>query len=454
MRAARITSSFMASHLTRRDFLAVSVAGAAGLAVSCQMPGYLRPGQKLRHAAVGVGGMGSGDLGQISSHPDVQVVALCDVDANNLAKAAALHPAARTYRDWRVMLRKEKRSIDSVCVSTPDHMHAPITMSAMALGKHVYCQKPLTHTVVEARRIAEFARKSGVVTQMGIQNHSGQNYLRAIEVFRSGICGPVEQVHVWTDRPAGWWPQDVVKPAGADPVPDSLEWDLWLGVAPQREYKNGTYHAFVWRGRKDFGTGAQGDMACHLMDPALWFLGLGQPSTIRSVGPKPKADSFPLWSEVQYRFGPTELSHAQGVDLTWHDGGRKPQSLFDAYGISDPYGNGSLFVGAKGALMVSPYEPCRFFPRGEKERTLQLPNIAGRNHWHQWVDACFQRVEATAGFDYAGLLTEVALLGNVALEFPGQTLHWNASQMDFGSNILANRFLHKDYRSGWEVKGL
>lgn len=444
----------MLSHLTRRDFLALTAAGTAGLAVSCQTPGLLQPGVKLRHAAVGVGGMGAGDLEQMSAHPDVQVVALCDVDANNLAKAAALHPTARTYRDWRVMLRKEKRAIDSVCVSTPDHMHAPITMSAMAMGKHVYCQKPLTHTVMEARRIAEFARKSGVVTQMGIQNHSGQNYLRALDVFRSGICGPVEQAHVWTDRPAGWWPQDVVKPIGEDPVPESLEWDLWLGVAPKRAYKEGAYHAFVWRGRKDFGTGAQGDMACHLMDPALWFLGLGQPHSIRSTGPKPKADSYPLWSEVQYRFGATELTHAEGMDLTWHDGGRKPQALFDEYGIADPYTNGSLFVGTEGALLVSPYEPCRWFPRGGEERQLQLPAIAGRNHWHQWVDACFGRVEATASFDYAGLLTEVALLGNVALEFPGQTLNWNASAMNFGSNILANRFLDKDYRNGWEVRGL
>lgn len=418
------------------------------------MPGYLQPGSKLRHAQVGVGGMGNADLGQISQHPDVQVVALCDVDANNLAKASAAHPAARTYRDWRQMLKVEKDAIDSVCVSTPDHMHAPVSMSALWYGKHVYCQKPLTHTVVEARSLAQLAKRKGVVTQMGIQNHSGENYLRALELFQGGICGPVEQVHVWTDRPAGWWPQNVERPEGSDPIPEHLNWDGWLGVAQDRPYKEGAYHAFVWRGRKEFGTGAQGDMACHLMDPALWFLGLGDPTSVRSLGPKPPADSFPDWSQVEYRFPATEHTAADGAGVTWHDGGRKPEDLFQRYGIENAYGNASLFVGTRGAFLVSPYEPCRFFDNDGKEVELEMPQTPGVNHWHQWVDACFGRIETTAPFEYSSLLTEVALLGNVALEYPGQELHWNGPLLRFAGRPDADGLLHKRYRSGWEVRGL
>lgn len=444
----------MTRHLTRRDFLALSSAAAAGLAVSCQMPGYLKPGQKLRHAQVGCGGMGGADLGQISQHPDVVVTALCDVDANNLKKAAEAHPAARTYTDWRAMLKAEKDQIDSVCVSTPDHMHAPVAMSALWYGLHVYCQKPLTHTVVEARTLARMARRKRVVTQMGIQNRSGQNYRRAVALFQDGICGAVEEAHVWTDRPAGWWPQNVERPQGNDPVPEHLDWDGWLGVAPDRPYKDGKYHAFAWRGRKDFGTGAQGDMACHLMDPALWFLELKDPLTVKSHGPKPPADSFPDWSQVSYRFPATEHTCRDGVGVTWHDGGRKPDDLLDRYGIADPYANACLFIGSKGAFLVSPYEPCRFFDNDRKEVELQQPDIGGVNHWHQWVDACFDREQTTAPFGYSSLLTEVALLGNIALEFPGQELNWNASLMQFAARPEADRLLHKKYRSGWEVQGL
>ncbi|MGB0954212.1 MAG: Gfo/Idh/MocA family protein [Planctomycetota bacterium] len=444
----------MTRHLTRRHFLALTSAATAGLAVSCQMPGYLLPGTKLRHAQVGCGGMGAADLGQISQHPDVEVTALCDVDANNLKKAAEAHPTARTYSDWRTMFKAEKGMIDSVCVSTPDHMHAPVSMTALWYGLHVYCQKPLTHTVMEARTLARMARRKKVVTQMGIQNHSGQNYLRALELFRSGFTGRASQVHVWTDRPAGWWPQNVARPEGSDPVPAHLNWDAWLGVAKDRPYKDGAYHAFVWRGRKEFGTGAQGDMACHLMDPALWFLGLRDPLTVRSDGPKPPADSFPDWSRVSYRFPATDRTVAEGVDVTWHDGGRKPDDLIERYGITDVYANACLFVCTEGAFLVSPYEPCRFFNKDGKEETLELPDTTGVNHWHQWVDACYGRIEATTPFDYSSLLTEVALLGNVALEYPGQQLGWNASTMHFAARPDADKLLHKNYRAGWEVRGL
>ncbi|MCB9909288.1 MAG: Gfo/Idh/MocA family oxidoreductase [Planctomycetes bacterium] len=446
----------MSFPLTRRSFLHLSAASAAAAwASACQstFPRRVTKGP-LRYAAVGVKGMGEWDLKNIASHPDVRVECLCDVDESHLMAAAALHPEARLYRDWREMLRVEAGKLDGISVSIPDHMHAPVVMTALGLGMHVYGQKPLTHTVVEARTLRAAARKAGVATQMGIQNHSAEPYRTALRVFEGGITGPVSEVHVWTDRPAGWWPQDVDRPEGSDPVPANLDWDLWLGVAPERPYKEGAYHAFVWRGRKDFGTGAQGDMACHLMDPALWFLGLGDPFSVLSEGPKPKADSYPLWSRIVCEFEPTSKTAQQTIPVTWHDGGRQPSEPFAAYGVEKPYGNGSFFVGDKGALMVSPYDPCRFFQKGQGEVALTPEPVEGIDHWHQWVDACLGRGETTCGFDYAGRLSELALLGNVALEFPGERLAWESSKLRFAGRPDASALLHKTYRPGWEVDGL
>ena len=319
----------MPHRTSRRTFLKYSaVAGAAlpfaGCATAPKAPRFTLG--RMRHAGIGVGGMGGADLRQIASHPNVDIVALCDVDAQRLQAAAERHPEARLYRDWRELLEREEGRIDSVHVSTPDHMHAPITVSALRRDLHVYCQKPLTHSVIEARRVAQAAYGSSGVTQMGIQNRAGVAYRSAFELLRSGVLGRVTEVHVWTDRPAGWWPQDVERAEGADEVPEHLEWDLWLGVAPERPYKSG-YHPFAWRGRIDFGTGAQGDMACHLMDPALWFLELGQPTSVRSEGPVPNAESYPAWSEVTYEFPATRYTVPEGIRLTWYDGGQEGAPL-------------------------------------------------------------------------------------------------------------------------------
>ncbi len=448
----------MSSNVSRRAFLKLSAgSAAAAAAASCQgLPSAVpNPSNgRLRHGAVGVGGMGASDLGQISGHDQVDIVCLCDVDAERLKAAGEKHPGARLYADWREMLEKEGANLDSVNVTTPDHMHAPITMAALALGKHVYCQKPLTHTVVEARAVREAAEKMGVVTQMGIQNKSNVHYRTAKALFDTGVTGALSSMHVWTDRPAGWWPQGVEREEGSDAIPDSLSWNLWLGVAPSRPFKKGAYHAFVWRGRKDFGTGAQGDMACHLMDPALWFTGLSDPMMVRSEGPKPNGESFPLWSRVHYNFAPNAKTSDNGVELTWYDGARKPDELLKSLGIEDAFANACLFVGDKAALLVSPYSACRLFPLGGSETKLEIEEVPAVNHWHQWVDACLGKGTTTAGFDYAGRLSEVALLGNVALEFPGQDLPWDAQGLRFPGHPDADLLLHKDYRRGWSSPGL
>jgi len=449
------TSASTRRELLKRSALLGGAAALAGLPLpSCASSRRRVHASELRHACVGVGGMGQYDLAEIASHPQVRIVALCDVDRANLEAAAALHPTARLYTDWRELLEAERGRIDSVNVSIPDHMHASVAATALQQDLHVYCQKPLTHTVVEARRLTQLAERRGAVTQMGIQNRAGLPLRRAAAAFATGLTGPVSEVHVWTDRPAGWWAQGVERPPGSDAIPETLDWDGWLGVAPVRPYKQGTYHAFAWRGWLDFGTGAQGDMACHLMDPVPWYLGLGRPSSVASLGPAPNGESYPEWSEVHYRF-PAGNAHCDpgGVHVVWHDGGRKPDVLLAQWGFAEAFANAALFVGRDGALLVSPYEDCRFATR-EGEQPLSLPELQPYSHWHEWVEACFGRGEAGASFAYAGPLTEIALLGNVALHYPGATLEFDAEALRFPRQPDADALLHRHYRRGWSVPGL
>jgi len=445
----------MSHALSRRQLLETAAALGAVALAGCATTRRARLVEgRLRHACIGVGGMGASDMERIASHPSVDLVALCDVDAGRLEAAAAKAPGARLYRDWRELLAVEPGAIDSVNVTTPDHMHAPIAMEALRAGLHVYCQKPLTRTVHEARALAEAARRSGAVTQMGIQNHSHAPYAQARELFRGGHVGRVHAVHVWTDRPAGWWAQGVERDDAADPVPEALDWDLWLGVAPERPYVEGAYHAFAWRGRRDFGTGAQGDMGCHLMDPALWFLELGAPLRLRSDGPAPNDESFPLWSRVHYEFPATRHTTRGPLLLTWHDGGRRPAGeLFDELGVEEVPANACLFLGEDGALMADPYGPPRLLP-AERFAHVAVPERTDGDHWHQWVEACRGVGAPSAGFDYAARLTEVALLGNAALGFPHETLEWDAAGLRFPNRPEADAHLFERYREGWAVRGL
>jgi predicted dehydrogenase len=438
--------------LSRRALLRAAGGWAAGGALAHAYggaPSRTTPRGLLRHAAIGVGGMGGADLERLASHGALDVVALCDVDRGALDAAARLFPNARTFQDWRELFAHPD-GFDSVHVTIPDHMHAPVMLAALSAEKHVYGQKPLTRTVAEARAVARAATRAGTATQMGIQNHSGAAYSAALELFRAGHIGRVHAVHVWSDRPAGWWPQGVERAAGEDPVPDTLDWDLWLGVAPERAYKRELYHPFSWRGFKDFGTGAQGDMGCHLMDPALWFLGLGAPLSIRSDGPAPNAESFPLWSRVHYAFAPTEHTTRGPLLLTWYDGGKAPEQALAELGASAVEPNACLFLGERGALLASPHAAPRLLPEAD---FADVPVPAGRavDHWHQWVEAARGRGATSAPFDYAAYLTEVALLGNVALHFPHETLEWDARRMRFPARPEADRHLVGSPRRGWET---
>ncbi len=441
-------------HLDRRSLLTATTAGLGLALAGCRAtpPRRIVTG-RLRYAAIGTGGMGLADLQHVASHPEVDVVALCDVDETLLSAAAELFPGAATYRDWRELYGHEAARLDAVSVSTPDHMHAAICAPALAAGLHVYCQKPLTRTVAEARALHRLARLGGSATQMGIQNHSNANLAAARALFLQRRIGAVHEVHVWTDRPAGWWPQGVERPAGEDPVPDTLDWDLWLGVAPARPYKEGLYHPFAWRGREDFGTGAQGDMGCHLMDPAVWFLELGDPLRLRSDGPPPNGETFPEWSRVHYEFPPNRFTTRGPLHLTWHDGGRKPPvDLCERLGTTreELPGNACLFVGTEGALLANPYDAPRLLP-GERFADVEVPPREDVDHWHQWVDACRGLGEPSAAFPYAAALTETVLLGNVALRFPHETLEWDADRMRFPRRPEADVHLAGATREGWEA---
>ena len=453
----------MSRAIDRRTFLKSVSSGAAGASTVAWLtpntsanPQSATNQAKLRYAAIGVGGMGARDLERISSHPKVEVVALCDVDQSRFEAAKQHAPMARTFADYRKMLSEMDAEIDAVSVSTPDHMHAAISMDAMQRGMHVYCQKPLTRTVQEARIMAKRAKASGVVTQMGIQNHSQAPLNMAKALFDQEKTGPIHSGYVWTDRPAGWWAQNVQRPEGEDTSPPTLNWDLWLGIAPKRPFKTGAYHPFQWRGREDFGTGAQGDMACHLMDPAIWFLELGFPLSIRSEGPSPNGESFPLWSQVQYTFAPTKYTNRGPLHLTWLDGGRKPPvDLLTGLGTSreELPANGCLLVGEQGSLLADPYGKALLFP-SESFPGIQAPTVEAKHHWHIWVDACLGEAEVNASFDYAAKLTEIALLGNVAMRFPHETLNYDAEKMQFPNRPEANVFLRPTIRSGWKIDSL
>ncbi|MGQ9697707.1 MAG: Gfo/Idh/MocA family protein [Armatimonadota bacterium] len=438
----------MADSLTRRELLErAAIAGATvavggfRLAEAGPAPKRKSPNEKLNIAGIGVGGMGANDINAVSTE---NIVALCDVDDAYAAKTFQRYPKAKKYHDFREMLEKEK-SIDAVVISTPDHVHAVATAMAIKLGKHVYCQKPLTRTVSEARAITELARKYKVTTQMGNQGHP--SYVRLVELIQSNVIGPVTEVHVWTDRPI--WPQGLSRPAETPPVPPTLKWDLWLGPIKERPY-HPAYHPFAWRGWWDFGTGALGDMACHLMDGAFWALKLKYPTTVEAEGEPRLPESGPLWSIVRYEF--PRRGDMPPVRLTWYDGGKLPSAdLLE--GVQLPKGsNGSLFIGEKGKILVEHGAPPRLLPESKfadvKLPDPYLPRVD--DHYQEWVRACKTGGPTGSNFDYAGPMTEAILLGNVAFRV-GQKITYDARRMKAVNCPEADRYINHEYRKGWSL---
>ena len=441
--------------LNRRRFL--QTAGLAALAAPFVTRDLIArpPGGLLRHASFGAAGMAASDLNEIARCKNVDLVAIAEIDMRRTVEVRKRFPHARIYQDWRELLDKEAKNLDSVNVSTPDHMHASIAMSAMELGKHVYGQKPLAHDLYEVRRLTEFARRKKVVTQMGIQIHATSHYKIAPVLIQAGTIGKVKEVHSWCPKS---WGDPAARPQRSDPVPEGFNWDLWLGVCAPRSFLGGDYyHPASWRKRLDFGTGTFGDMGCHIFDPVFTALGLKAPIAVRSEGVAPNAWNWAMDSKITYTFQGTPLTEGQTLPITWYDGAQKPPAdllaMLKTDGKPDDRpGTGSIFVGTQGLLVLPHWAPPLLYPDKNFDG-LKFPAIPSGNHWAEFVSACQHGGATGAGFDYAGPLTEAVLLGGVASRFPQTTLKWDSEKLRF-DKPEANQFVRRTYRAGWEIKGL
>ncbi|MBI1903295.1 MAG: Gfo/Idh/MocA family oxidoreductase [Planctomycetia bacterium] len=434
--------------LSRREFLErSSLAGAAALgagffaAAGMTKAESRLANEKLNIAVVGIGGQGSYDLSNVASE---NIVALCDVDDQRGGPSFEKFPQAARYKDFRKLL-EERKDIDAVVVATPDHIHAPASVMAMKLGKHVYCEKPLTHSVYESRVVAQTAAKQKVATQLGTQIHAGENYRRVVEIIQSGAIGPVEECHVWVGK--AWGGGE--RPQEMPPVPKHLDWDLWLGPAPQRAY-HPTYVPANWRRWWDFGSGTLGDMGCHYMDLPFWALKLRRPTTVESEGLDPHAETAPLGIVVRYEFParkPSSGGELPALKLTWHDGEKHPKEL---HGIKVP-DSGVLFVGKKGTMFAD-YNGYKLYPEsdfaGFAPPEPTIPRSIG--HHREWIEACKSGGPTTCNFDYSGALSEAVLLGLVAYR-AGKKLAWDAEKLTAMNCPEAERFLRREYRSGWTL---
>jgi predicted dehydrogenase len=439
----------MSRSSSRRTFLTQVAALSFAAPVAAAARGaHAAASSKLHLACVGVGGKGYSDM--LETSVGHEVVAICDIDEERLAKAAEKFPSAKRYTDWRKLL--EQADIDAVTISTPDHMHGAVTLAALDLKKHVYTQKPLTRTVLESRRLAEAAARQGVVTQMGIQHHSSARLKRAVAMIQSGVIGKVREVHTWTDRPGTYWKQGLERPTKSDAVPVHVHWNNWLGIAPERPYVAGMYHPFHWRGWWDFGTGALGDMGCHILDPVVNALELGPPKTVEAEGPPPHAESGPLWCIVNWEFPGTRHT-TDTVRVVWYEAGKQPpRELFQAPADWKGSLNGVLYVGEKGNLFVGFPEDVELFPRA-KFADAKLAEAAEDNHYTQWTEAILGRGKTSCPFSYSGPLTETVLLGNIAYR-SGKKIAWNSAELKIDGLPEADALLRPTFRDGWEVSGL
>jgi predicted dehydrogenase len=422
------------------------------------------PNSRILHASFGAGGMAWADLGAIARHKAIELVAVTDVDLSRMGQVRERFPKARVYQDWREMLRREP-DLNSVNVSTPDHMHAPMAMASLQRGLHVYGQKPLTHGIYETRRLTEVAREKKRVTQMGIQIHSNAEYRLAVRLVQDGVIGPIREVHTWSSKK---WGDTEPMPRRVDPVPEGLDWDGWVGVRAERPFiGDGWYHPGNWRKRLDFGTGTFGDMGCHIYDPVFKALALTAPISVRSEGAAPNEHSWATDAIIHYVFPRTRYTAGDTVRVTWYDGDRRPpvevQELIGvlpaaADGRERPGSRrlayeGSILIGTKGVMLIPHIGWPQMFPEADF-RGLELPSVGVADHWLQYVDAILGQDRASANFDYSGPLTEAVLLGSVASRFPQTTLEWDAPSLRFRNVQAANEHVRRVYRKGWEVEGL
>ncbi|HEX2750555.1 MAG TPA: Gfo/Idh/MocA family oxidoreductase [Verrucomicrobiales bacterium] len=449
---------------SRRRFLRSAAAAGAAPFILPSKVWADPPSKKLAHAAIGITGQASGDISSLVGSNRLEVVAIAEVDKRNHAEAKKRFPNAVIYQDWRELFAKESDKFESVNVTVPDHMHAIIAMNAINRKKHVYCQKPLTHTVHEAHALRTAAKKAGVVTQMGNQIQSDGSYRTAVKMIKDGVVGKIKEVHSWC---SAQFPQ-APRPATSDPVPEGLDWNLWLGVAPERPYHSGIYHPFNWRGWQDFGGGAVADFTCHIMDNPYKALDLAAPFSVECTGAEQawidnaarRNDSWPQWETFRFEFAGTDFTAGKTLPLYWYDGGKVPPSeAIPGLEGRKVTGSGSAFIGESGTLMISHFgTPPQLLPLAKQTeyRSKKIPSEKGspQDHYTSFVLACLGEGKTTSHFDYAVPLVEAAHLGMIAVRFPGKKLAWDSAALKFPGNDDATAFVKTKYRDGWSVEGI
>lgn len=446
---------------SRRSFMKKSALASAAVS----FPAILRsasPNSKLQVASVGVNGMGFSDIKNIGAHEKVKFVGFCDVDTSHFDKVDADFPGVQHFQDFREMFEKLGDQIDAVSVAIPDHMHAKVAIEAMKRGKHVYCQKPLAHTVWEARQMRLWAEKKGVITQMGNQIHSNIEYRLATRLIQEGAIGKVKEVHSWVAVTGNERNKLLEPPTGAATPPATLNWDLWIGVAQMHPYEP-VYHPFVWRDWQDFGSGALGDFGCHILDPVFTSLGLHAPISIEAENSGINRYIWPTNQTIRYVFPGNELTAGKTLNVTWTDGGLRPdRKLAKMPPELELPRSGSLFIGEEGNMVLAHVAGPRLYPV-DKFQGYKYPKEQGLSHWHRWIDGCLANEKTSDGFHYAGPLAETVQLGNVATRIAvgsidprlgkqeSRLLEWDTENMKFPNMPEAERLLTKTYREGWEV---
>lgn len=450
-----------ASSLSRRQFIKSTATAVitVPLILRCSTSGS-SPSNRLNHACIGVGGMGWTDLLKFVEDPNVQIVALCDVDMNNLKKASELLPEARIYTDWRELFAKESDKIDSVNITVPDHNHFPIAYTAIKKKKHVYCQKPMCHDIAEVRKLTDASIKAGVITQLGTHIASRKGDKMAVKLLKDNAIGQIQHAYLCSNRRGAVEIYRVKgpRPSQENPVPEHLNWDLWIGTAPMRPYADEIYHPIKWRGWQDFGTGWSGDIGCHIFD-ALWKgLNLEPPiSVIAEVqqswfdSPERKSDNWPQGEHITWKFPGNIKTESNELTIEWFDGDfYPPQEIQNLYSGNEYPAESAMLIGTEGALLI-PHDGIPVLLPESKFRNYEMPVFENGNHYHSFVVNCLGGPKTESHFGQTGPMTEAILLGTVAIRETNKLLKWDAKKMKFPGNEAANKYLRRDYRKGWNI---